>query len=111
MCVYRLWFGKKYYIGSSTDLEKRMKLHYRKIMDCFSGKGIGRNSQTNIMYHLIENPLITEGLVEILEFGKTEEELVFLEDKWLRPSFTDQNCLNQCKHTTRRINGVLVRNS
>ena len=109
MCVYRIWFGEKYYIGSTVDLIMRMKWHYQSINSCFAGNRVGQNSQTNIMNHLIDNPEITEGLVEILCFGKTERELVTLEKEWLLPVYGHPDCLNERSHTTRRIDGVLVR--
>lgn len=109
MCVYRIWFGEKYYIGSTIDLIARMKWHYRTINDCFAGKRVGKNSQTNIMNHLMDNPEITEGLVEIICFCKNERELVTLEKAALLPIYKHPNCLNERSHTTRRIDGILVR--
>lgn len=109
MCVYKMWLGDKFYIGSTVELYGRMKWHYRTINDCFAGKKVGRNSQTNMMNHLKANPNITEGLVEILCFGKNETELVRLEKEWLLPVYGHPDCLNQRSHTTRRVNGVLVR--
>lgn len=109
MCVYKIWFGDKFYIGSSVDLNKRMQDHYRMILSCFRGERNGRNSQTNMMNHLKANPHIQEGIVEILEFCKSEYELVFAERKHLQPVYKTPNCLNQASHTTRRINGVLIK--
>lgn len=109
MCVYKIWFGNKFYIGSTTNIDNRLKVHLSSINACFDGKRVGKNSQTNIMNHLILNPGITEGIAEILEVCKTEYELVTEEKKHLGAVFLSPDCLNQVRHTTRRINGVLVR--
>lgn len=109
LCVYKIWFGNKYYIGSAKEINARISLHFNSILQCFDGRNIGRNSQTNIMHHLMKNPSITEGIVDILAFVKSEHELVQEEKKWLDSSFRDINCLNYSKNTSRKINGVIVR--
>lgn len=109
MCVYRIWFGDKFYIGSTTNLDSRLSLHTKTILGCFNGERVGRNSQTNIMFHLMAHPSITEGVAEILSFVKEEIELVGEEKRWLSKYFNDPMCLNHSPHTTRKINGVLVR--
>ncbi len=104
-----MWFGEKYYIGSAVDINSRISLHFKSITGCFNGYGIGNNSQTVIMRHLIRNPSITEGLVEILSFVKSEYDLVNEENKFLSAAYLDPNCLNYSNNTTRKIKGVIVR--
>ena len=110
MCVYRVWFGEKFYIGSTVNIERRIKFLLYAINGCFKGKRVGKNSQTNIMNHLIDNPSITEGIIDILEFTNSEHDLVFLEGKWIKEYFKNGICLNERIQTTRKIDGVLVRN-
>lgn len=107
--MYKIWFGNKYYIGSAVDINSRMALHFKSITNCFEGINVGSNSQTRIMRHLMKNPSITEGIVEVLTFVKSEYDLVNEEKKWLNPAFYDPNCLNYSINTSRKINGVIVR--
>lgn len=109
MCVYKIWFGDKYYIGSAVDLYARIAMHFKSITGCFAGNNVGANSQTKIMQYLVKTPSITEGVVEILSFVKTEYELVDEEKKWLDAAYYDANCLNYSNKTSRKINGVIVR--
>jgi hypothetical protein len=108
-CVYRIWFGDAFYIGSSMDLETRLKMHVYKIYKCFLGKGIGNNSQTQIMNYLANNPGITDGLVEILSFADSEQELVQAESLWMERLFDRSACLNYSNKTSRVINGTIIR--
>lgn len=109
ICVYKVWFGDSFYIGSTTNLKQRMKFLSRTIYNCFAGKRVGNNSQTEIMKHLIANPEIKQGIVEILEFVDTEIDLVNAEWKWLNKHYNDFNCLNYTDKTSRKINGVIIR--
>lgn len=109
LCVYKIWFGNKYYIGSTVDINARMKLHLRTIQACFDGVNVGSNSQTIIMKHLLVNPNIKEGLVEIISFVKSEYDLVDEESKWLTAAYNDRNCLNYSNNTARKIKGTTIR--
>ena len=109
ICVYKVWFGDAFYIGSTINLEARMKQLTCVVLGCFSGKRLGNNSQTEIMMHLIEHPEINEGVAEVLEFADSEYDLVDAEKKWLDRHFFELNCLNCSDKTSRKINGVMVR--
>jgi hypothetical protein len=109
LCVYKLWLGKKYYIGSTVDINARIKLHLKTIQSCFDGVNVGANSQTLIMNYLIRNPNITEGVVEVISFVKSEYELVDEENRWLSSAYHDPDCLNYSNKTTRKIKGVVIR--
>ena len=109
ICVYRVWFGDFFYIGSTMNLPHRMICLSKTISDCFDGKRVGENSQTAIMNHLIDHPNIVEGIAEVLEFVESEYDLVFAEWRWLNKYYNDFNCLNQTDKTSRKINGIIIR--
>ena len=109
ICVYRVWFGDSFYIGSTVNLNVRINLLCRVVLGCFEGKRIGRNSPTEIMNHLIRNPDINQAIVEVIEFVSSEYELVEAERSWIDKYFLDINCLNYSNKTSRKINGVMIR--
>ncbi len=108
-CIYRIWFGSKFYIGATTDSYKRILSHISAISGGFAGKRIGRNSITNIVNHLTENPLIDTGYFELLEECESEIALVDAEHEWLYPHKNNPNCLNVNFNVHRTINGIIVR--
>jgi len=108
-CIYRIWFGDSFYLGSSTNLKNRIDHHISKIHGCFAGKRIGNNSHTAIMRHLAINPEIIYGFIKILEFIDTEYELVQAEKTWMNKLFYKDNCLNYSNNTSRKVDGVIVR--
>ena len=109
MCIYRIWFGEKFYIGATADSFKRIVGHYSYIMEGLDGKHVGKNSVTNIVNHLRSNPHINTGYFEVLEICKDEYELVDAENEWLIHFKGNKNCLNVNYYAHRTINGVIIR--
>lgn len=109
ICIYRIWFGNKFYIGATMDSYKRILGHITTINAGLEGKRTGKNSITNIVNHLLDNPFIETGYFELLQECETEMELVDIEHEWLYPCKDNPNCLNQNFNVHRTINGIIVR--
>lgn len=107
--IYRIWFGSKFYIGSTIDSYKRMVGHTNAILGAFNGIGIGKNSITNIFNHLVANSHINTGFFELLEECNTELDLVDAEHDWLCNFEGNANCLNHNFSVHRTISGIIVR--
>jgi hypothetical protein len=108
-CIYRIWFGSKFYIGATMDSYKRILYHLQAIEAGFNGHRLGKNSITNIVNHLKENPIIQTGFFEVLEFCEDEISLVDGEHEWLYPCKDNPYCLNVNFNVHRTINGIIVR--
>lgn len=108
-CVYRIWFGSKFYIGATLNSYNRIKGHTQSILGAFNGRRLGKNSITNIYNHLVSNPHIHTGFFELLEECETELDLIDAEHDWLCNFKGDSNCLNQNFNVHRTINGIIVR--
>jgi hypothetical protein len=108
-CIYRIWFGCKFYIGATINSYERILTHIRTISAGFEGKREGKNSITNIVNHLKSNPFIETAFFELLEECKTEIDLVDGEHEWLYIEKGNPLCLNQNFNVHRTINGVIVR--
>ena len=109
ICIYRIWFGNKYYIGATMDSSKRIMYHIKAIEAGFKGQRIGMNSITRMVNHLKENPIIETAFFELLEECENEIDLVDGEHEWLYPCKGDPNCLNVNFNVHRTINGIIVR--
>ena len=109
ICIYRIWFGNKFYIGATLDSYKRLIQHIASIDGCFNGKRVGKNSITNIVNHLKDNPFIETAFFELLEECETEIDIVDAEHEWLYVEKGNPNCLNQNFNVHRTINGIIVR--
>lgn len=109
ICIYRILFGNKFYIGATMDSYKRVLTHISSIDGCFDGKRVGKNSITNIVNHLKENPIIQTGFFELLEECENEIDLVDAEHEWLYPHKDNPDCLNVVFNVHRTINGIIVR--
>jgi len=108
-CIYRIWFGNKFYIGATVNSYNRMISHISSIKNGFDGKRIGKNSITNIVNHLKSNPYIETAFFEVLEECSNELDLVDAEHDWLCNFEGDENCLNQTFKVHRSINNIIVR--
>lgn len=109
ICIYRIWFGSKFYIGATMDSYKRIISHISTINAGFEGKRVGKNSITNIVNYLKDNPIIQTGFFEVLEYCEDEISLVDAEHEWLYPHNGNPECLNVNFNVHRTINGVIVR--
>lgn len=109
ICIYRIWFGSKFYIGATMDSYKRIISHVSTIKAGFEGKRVGKNSITNIVNHLKDNPIIETGFFEVLEYCEDEMSLVDSEHEWLYPCKDNPDCLNVNFYVHRTINGIIVR--
>lgn len=109
VCIYRIWFGNKFYIGATLNSYERILSHLSTIAAAFEGKRLGKNSITNIVNHLIANPIIETAFFELLEECENEIDLVDAEHEWLYPCKDNPNCLNQNFNVHRTINGIIVR--
>lgn len=95
-CVYKIWFGKKYYVGRTNNLAVRMRSHQSVINE----KGRFWESAKNknhycrkILDHICENDLFW-GYYEVVQICKNEMELVYWEQYYLDLGKEDDNCLN-----------------
>jgi len=108
-CIYRIWFGHKFYIGATMNSYKRIEYHLKAIQYCFNGGRVGYNSVTNMVNHLKANQFIQTAFFELLEECNSEIDLVDGEHEWLYPCKGDPNCLNVNFNVHRTINGIIVR--
>jgi hypothetical protein len=109
MGVYRIWFGWKFYIGSTTNSYDRIKGHINSIRAGLEGRRKGFNYVNNVVSHLNENQFIKTAFFEILEVCDKEIDLVDAEHDWLS-CFKDCNeCLNVNFNVHRTIDGFIVR--
>lgn len=108
-CIYRIWFGSKFYIGATLNSYNRILQHIKSIEGGFKGQRVGMNSITRIVDHLKANPFIQTAFFELLEECETEIDLVDGEHEWLYPCKGNPDCLNVNFNVHRTINGVIVR--
>lgn len=110
MGIYRIWFGGKYYIGATTNTTDRVIHHFKHLHNSLThGSGIGNNSTTKIINHLLCNQHIRTAFVELIEECKREFDLVQAEHKWLIPCKDDNNCLNYQFNVHRTIGNTIFR--
>jgi hypothetical protein len=87
MCVYKLYFDDRYYIGSTTSLRERLFKHLRALR-------LGHSTQL-LTEAFIECSLIK---VEILHIANDNEELRRLERQEVLMHIAHGNCLNKSMH-------------
>lgn len=103
--IYRIWYGHKYYIGSTINTYDRLLGHEKCVSECFLGIKRGQNSQSNAVDHLNRHTYIYTAYFELLEECESEYELVRREQYYLDKALYDTNCLNYRYTVTRRIDG------
>lgn len=92
--VYKIYFGKKYYIGRSVDMVARVNKHCQEINYHLQLKILKpQGSYRNIKNHLIKYPSISVATVTILKIC-VREELQKIEYNYLKKALRDKNCLN-----------------
>lgn len=94
MGVYKIWFGNKYYIGSTKSLYRRKSSHINNLNKLINNLQVGESSNHKILKHLFMNLDITTGEMELLQEVNTEEELSPVEKMYLDEAMKDENCLN-----------------
>jgi hypothetical protein len=96
--IYKIWFGSKFYIGRTRYLKGRKRSHERDLNRRKIGRWWKPESQFDfyqlVLVHLNKNPQIKVAEVEILEYCKTDDELVAAEQKYFDLHIWDANCLN-----------------
>lgn len=101
MGVYKIWFGSKYYIGSTKSLSRRKSSHINALNKLINNLQTGEASNHKILKHLFMNLDITTGEMELLQEVQTEEELSPVEAMYLDEAMKDENCLNHSPLATR----------
>lgn len=94
MGIYRIWYGAKYYIGSTKNSSNRRRGHEREVNRCFQNIETGRGSYYNIIKYLCMNMDVTEGYMEMIEEVESVQQLVHAEQVWLDECKDDSNFLN-----------------
>lgn len=93
--VYRIWFGKKYYIGRARDIFLRVKQHQYLLNKAMAEViEIDNHYYKHVLAHLGANIKIKKGVVEILIVSNKDKDLVKGEQKWFNETMSDPNCLN-----------------
>lgn len=94
-CVYRIWLGKKYYIGKTKDLENRIRCHEYDLRRHIKNTAFGK---VNMFYqHMVDHVIkhkINTCYFEILGICRDEDARVRLEQMWFDTCCDDINCLN-----------------
>lgn len=94
MGIYVVYFGDKYYIGSSRNIGKRRSSHVSTLNKLIKEFKVGTASNYNILKHLFINLDIKNAVMELLCEVSSEENLVQAEEVYLNSSVDDANCLN-----------------
>ena len=113
MGIYIIWFGEKYYIGSSKNISRRKASHFAKLNSLISNLQTGTASNYNILKHLFINLDITCGYMELLQEVENEEDLSKMEVMYISDCENDENSLNYSSVATRptgqkKINPIAI---
>lgn len=98
--IYRIWFGKKYYIGRSRCLKSRRKGHENALYKRLNGLLNDAKIDPELDYyklviaHLKINKKIVVAKAEVLVYCDPDHLLVRNEAKFLKKAKGDPNCLN-----------------
>jgi hypothetical protein len=109
MGVYRIWFGSKFYIGSTWNSKNRIESHIVSINEALQVEEIDRNSIGNIVRHIRENQEVHIGFFYMIEVCKELCELADCEGAYLRAYKGDPNCLNHAFITSRCVGNTIYR--
>lgn len=113
MGIYKIWFGEKYYIGSSKNITRRKSSHINTLNNLINNLHTGSASNYNILKHLFINLDITCGLMELLQEVENEEDLSKTEAMYILDCENDENSLNYSSRATRptkdkKINPIAI---
>ena len=109
MVSYKIFFGRKYYVGATANIIKRVSWHKRTINNAMANDYPGINSVNNIVNYIKKNKRIKTAKVVVIEWVDKEEELVQAEQTLLDIGFFDKKCLNFLYKAYRKVNGVEIR--
>jgi hypothetical protein len=101
MGIYKIWFGEKYYIGSSKNITRRKSSHINTLNKLINNMHTGAASNYNILKHLFINLDITCGYMELLQEVENEEDLSKIEAMYILDFDNDENSLNYSSRATR----------
>lgn len=92
--VYTIWFGEKYYIGSSENVVERVRQHRKMINGAFRSRNFSMpGSYKPLLVHLWCNLEVRYGVVKMI-VRCSESNLCKLEKKYLLKYGQSENCLN-----------------
>ncbi len=91
-CVYYLYFGDKFYIGSTANISKRITTHISCINTLYLSKR-AFGGYFKIINHIKETG-INEFTVKIYGFCSDNYSMISLEKFLLTKYFKNSNCLN-----------------
>lgn len=97
--VYKITFGRRFYIGRSKLLFSRWQSHNRGLNLALS-QYPGYNETSYGYYgcliqYLLENPKITVGYIELLHQCENDYELWYMENKILHDNRSNPDCVNR----------------
>jgi hypothetical protein len=95
--IYKITFGRKFYIGQCRRLSVRVFQHQRGINGCMSRYGMPKSYEKVYLpwaRYLFENPQIKFGTIEMLQRCVTAKELMIAEASYLQDLRTNPDCLN-----------------
>lgn len=94
--VYMIWFGPKYYIGRSRYLYERKNSHQSEIKKRLKADHVSNDQDyyKHAIAHLVANPKITTGQLDVLFYSDNDCELVAFEQALLDDHSGNKNCLN-----------------
>ena len=84
--VYRIWFDDVFYVGSSSNVYNRMRLHQSDLNSYFDHRGKipePGSWQANVVKFLLEHPGFRNALAEIVEVCDADE-MFILEQQYLK---------------------------
>lgn len=101
MGVYRVWYGIKYYIGSSKNLFNRAVGMQTKLNRLIDDMELGSGSENKILKHLFMDLSVDCGIMELLYEAEDEIDLLSAEQMYLTEGIQDENCLNCAEKAVR----------
>lgn len=103
-CIYRIWFGDCYYIGSTKNIYNRVNGHQSELDKQLTKKNISSGTYRKIVCHILNTIGISCAVVEIIR-PCPEEDLHKTERECHLKVLDDPQCLNVFNHhrTTLKI--------
>ena len=101
MGIYKIWFGEKYYVGSSKNISRRKWWHIHNLNKLINNLQTGEASNNKILKHLFINLDITCGEMELLQEVENQDDLSKIEAMYLENIDDDENSLNFSQKATR----------
>lgn len=96
-CIYKIWFGRKYYIGSTKRFLKRMQEHDYALNAELSKGNVKTGMYQHVIKHLLKNEGIEVAYVEILAVVENNKDLLLTEELFLFQSHASKSNLNVFK--------------